>query len=118
MIDAFNWTVFRGTPGAIGCTCRRPRERSLVSKEGSAERVEAGEGAPDRELVDLGRPLVGEDGLEVCRVADDGVFERDPVRAEDRSCLAGDRDRLAGVVELSDAHLHRPELALFLQPSE
>ena len=51
-------------------------------------------------------------------MADDRVLEGDPVRAEDRPRLAGDRQRLADVVELAEADLLGPDPAVVLQPPE
>src|SRR5699024_11153785 len=60
---------------------------------------------PQDEGVDLVRALVGADGLEVVRVPQRRVVERDAVAAQQRARLAGDRDRLPAVVELADGDL-------------
>ena len=66
----------------------------------------------------FGGALVGEDGLEVVGMPDDGVLERDSVGAEDRAARTRDLDRFAGVVELAGADLFGPDLPAVLDPAE
>src|SRR5690349_1990777 len=88
--------------------------RSILSAEGG----DARDGLAEHEGVDLVGPLVGEHGLEVVHVADDGVLEGDPVGAEHVAGLAGDVEGLADVVELAEADLGRGDLAPVLDATE
>ena len=65
--------------------------------------------------MDVVRPLVGEDRLEVAHVAHDRVLERDPVAAEDVAATLRDLERRAHVVALDHAHVLRPQLPLGLE---
>src|SRR3954454_19486451 len=85
---------------------------------GLRERVLAGERLAEDQRVHLVRALVGEDRLEVRRVAHDRVLRADPVGAEDRARLAGDRDRLADVVQLADADVLGRDAPLVLEPPD
>ena len=83
------WTAAElgaGTPTASGCfECAASRPTTGRARTTLAEGVLAGQRLADHESVHLVRALVGQDGLEVVHVADDGVLERDAVRAEDRA---------------------------------
>src|SRR5438552_3113896 len=81
-----------------------------------SERVEPGEGAADRERVDLIGALVREGGLQIRGVAHDVEVAGDAVRAEERARPASGLQGDPAVVALQQAGLHRVELAAFLQP--
>ena len=51
-------------------------------------------------------------------MADHRILQRDAVAAQDRSALAGDGERLAGVVELAEAHLLGRDRMLILESTE
>ena len=68
--------------------------------------------------MDLARPLVRQHRLEVVRVADHRVLQRDPGRAQDRAGGPRDLERLAHVVELAHAHVLGSQTALVLHPAE
>src|SRR5689334_4674720 len=82
------------------------------------ERGQSGELLADHQLVDLRGALVGQDGLQVGGVPHHRVLAADPVGAEDRAALAGDRERLSDVVELADADLLRPYARPVGQPPQ
>ncbi len=65
--------------------------------------------------MDVVRPLVGEDRLEVTEVAHDRVLEGDAVAAEDVAADAGDLERGADVVALDHAHVRGAEQLRALQ---
>src|SRR6266550_7835580 len=89
-----------------GWTARSPRSK----------RREAGEGAADRERVDLIGALVREGRLQIGRVAHDVEIACDAVRSEQRAGAPGGIERDAAVVPLEEAGLYRVELSLFLEP--
>src|SRR5437867_3807469 len=78
---------------------------SGLADQGLAERVEAGDVAPDDQRVDIVRPFVGADGLEVQEVADDRVLVDDPGRPEDVPRHPRGLERHRDVVHLRHRHL-------------
>src|SRR5215207_7464120 len=86
----------RSTAGATQLATRSAAEGRLP-----------GERLADDELVHLSGSFVGQHRLEVVRVPQHRVLQRDSARAEDRAAAAGDLQRLADVVELAEAHLLR-----------
>src|ERR1700694_3055909 len=80
--------------------------------------LNSGDRLAEDERVDLARPLVGQHRLEVVDVADDRVFEGDPVGAQDGPCRAANLERLADVVQLPEGDVLRGDPALVLHPAE
>jgi hypothetical protein len=70
--------------------CERAEDWSWTEISVLPESLHARESAADDERVNLVRPLVGQHGLEVVHVPDDGVLERDAARSHDRSSFTRD----------------------------
>src|SRR6266498_3882979 len=90
------------------CVLDAVRGRMLASKPPvsvSTKGGDAGQRLPDRELVHFTRSLVGEHRLEVVRVSEHRVLQRDAGPAEDRPAGAGDLEGLPNVVQLTQADL-------------
>src|SRR5262252_7593722 len=89
-----------------GTACGKPfsKMRLTVCRD-------AGKGVAERQCVDLLRALVGEHGLQVVGVPDDRVFQRDPIRPENRPGLPGDLDSGPHIGHLREADLFRGERA-------
>src|ERR1700675_1422520 len=91
----------RGDTDAVDLWRSSPTAASCSACQRSAKRLDAGERAADDERVHVGCALVGDDGLEVVHVADDGVLERDAVGAEHLARGTGDVESGVDVAELA-----------------
>src|SRR3954465_9913222 len=101
---------------AIGASWARPASPAqpisaweIASRISLREGRQAGDGLAEDQRVHLVRALVGEHGLEVVRVAQDRILERDAVGAEHRPGRAGDLHRRADVVVLAEGDLLRAQ---------
>src|SRR5262249_12161882 len=104
----------------ISTRMRRPSlpVRAVRRAPSHAERVEARDVAADDQRVDVVRPLVGVDRLEIHHVPDDRVLVHDAGGAQDVAPEPGAVERHLHVVHLRHRDLLRSQLTRVLEPAE
>src|SRR2546422_1269737 len=82
------------------------------------EGADPGDLLADGQQMDLVRPLVGKDRLEIGHMPHHRIFEADSVCAQNATRLAGDLQCLPHVVHLGHRDLRRRRLALILETTK